>query len=278
MTLQPHRPDSTAADQPQSEQAQPASLHSARVARNQRVARLLEDMSSCRDQTRRRELANQVVLACSQMAQIVAARYRNRGVEQADLEQIATLGLIKAVHRWEPGRCDNFLQYAVPTMTGEIKRYFRDRTGMIRPHRRTQEIRAAIQLVREHNPAATTAELADQLQVKEADVTEALQAAHLTHPWSLDTPAADGREWAEVVGHDDTGFSTVEDRLILRSIFSTLTDQERTVVRLRFWEDLTQLQIADRIGVSQMQVSRILRWIGEKARHQVSGELSAQAG
>lgn len=186
--------------------------------------------------------------------------------------------MIKAVHRWEPGRRDNSLQHAIPTMTSEIKRHFRDRTGMIRPHRRVQEIRTPIQLVHEHNPAATTAELADQLQVPKTDITEAHQAAHLTHPWSLDTPTADGQEWTEVVGHDDASFSTVENRPILRAIFSTLNDQERTVVRLGFWANLTQLQIADRIGVGPMQVSRILRWIAEKARHQPPGELSAQAG
>lgn len=278
MTLLPHRSDLATTDQPMTNAHGPLCLDKARHARHQRVAELLEALATCTDQRRRQELANRVVLEHGQTARAVAARFRNRGVEQADLEQLATLGLIKAVHRWQPDRCANFLQYAVPTMTGEIKRYFRDRTSMVRPHRRIQEIRAAIQLEHQHDPAATTAELAARINVTPADILEALQATRLMHPHSLDAPAVDGREWADVAGHHESGFHTVENRILLRAILSLLTEQERTVVRLRFWDELTQQQIADQIGVSQMQVSRILRQIADKARHHVVDTLDAQAG
>lgn len=278
MTLLTHQSDSAATGQPLTEPAPPTSLDAARRARSERVTELLAAMQSCRDTSRRQELANKVVLEHSQTARAVAARFRNRGVEQADLEQIATLGLIKAVHRWEPGRCGNFLQYAVPTMTGEIKRYFRDRTSMIRPNRRVQEIRAAMHQFHQHDPEATTAHLAERLGVAPDDISEARQATQLMRPCSLDAPAGEGQEWSDLVGHDESGYDAVENRILLRSIFSALTDQERTVVRLRFFDDLTQLEIAARIGVSQMQVSRILGRISEKARHQAAGALDSQAG
>lgn len=244
----------------------PVCLSSARVDRHRRVQLILEDLASCTDTDRRQELVGQVVLEHRAVARSVALRYRNRGVEQADLEQIANLGLLKAAQRWRPDRCADFLQFAVPTMTGEIKRYFRDHTSMVRPIRRIQELRAAMAKVVEIHPESTDAELGLALKVSEAEVREARRAGELARPRSLDAPTPDGSDWSETIGSEEKGFDLVEDRILLARVLSVMTDREKKVLSLRYFDELSQAAIGEVIGVSQMQVSRILRTITEKAR------------
>src|SRR5690606_13772305 len=142
-----------------------------------------------------------------------------------DLEQIANLGLLKAAQRWRPDRCADFLQFAVPTMTGEIKRYFRDHTSMVRPIRRIQELRAAMAKVVELHPDTTDAEIGAQLKVSEDEVREARRAGDLARPRSLDAPTPDGSDWSETIGTQERGFDLVEDRIVLAKVMSVMTER-----------------------------------------------------
>lgn len=244
----------------------PVSLSAARTDRHRRVQNLLEELTACTDERRRKELVGHVVLEHRAVARSVALRYRNRGVEQADLEQIASLGLLKAAQRWRPDRCADFLQFAVPTMTGEIKRYFRDHTSLVRPIRRIQELRAAMAKVIELHPETTDAEIGAQLNVSVDEVREARRAGDLARPRSLDAPGPDGSDWSETIGEQETGFNLVEDRIVLAKVMAVMTEREKRVLSLRYYDELSQAAIGKIIGVSQMQVSRILRTITEKAR------------
>ena len=240
-------------------------------ARAQRVRELLERTAACTEPVEQQRLRRLVVTEYLPVARSLASRYSGRGVERCDLEQLAFLGLVKAVRRWEPGRSEDFLQFAVPTIVGEIKRYFRDHSWLVRPPRRIQELRAAINEAEQtyrHNDGTgpTESELADVTGVSARDIGEARSAASFCRPRSLDEGQGLGLALALGWGDEDPELRRVEDRITVQRLLATLTDREREVVRMRFSDGWSQARIGTEIGVSQMQVSRWLRTIADKLR------------
>jgi RNA polymerase sigma-B factor len=202
------------------------------------------------------------------LARRLALRYRRAPEPPDDLVQVACLGLVKAVDRWDPDRGFAFSSYAVPTILGELRRHFRDATWDVRPPRDLQELCMALEKAREDLRSATgreptIAELAARLGRSNADVAEALQAAEGKSSRSLDMPVH--VEWDEsatagdLIGRDDGGYLRAEARATIERLIPLLDDRAREVLRLRFEDDLLQSEIAARIGCSQMHVSRIIR-------------------
>ena len=181
---------------------------------------------------------------------------------------MASLGLVKAVDRFDPGRAVAFSSFAVPTILGELKRHFRDKGWSVRVPRDLQELalrldRAQQDAARDLGRAPTSAELAQRLGVSEEEVLEAREAAHAYRAVSLDRPRGEddeaGPAVADAMGGDDPGFGRAEDAATVDQLLQVLAPREREVLRLRFSEDLTQQEIGERIGVSQMHVSRLIR-------------------
>ncbi len=202
------------------------------------------------------------------LARQLARRYQ-RGTEPLDdLVQVASIGLVKAVNRFDPSRGTAFSSYAVPTILGELKRYFRDTGWALHVPRGMQErviqVSAALErLSRQLGRSPTTSELAQALRLEPEDVVEALQAATAYDAVSLDGPRApgeaDGDSHLEVVGAPDAAYDLVELRASLAPALRALSERDRLVLHLRLVEDMTQSEIAERIGVSQMHVSRLIR-------------------
>jgi RNA polymerase sigma-B factor len=212
--------------------------------------------------SRERNLRNDLVESNRGLAERVARRYVDRGEPLDDLVQVAMVGLLKAVERFDPRRGLAFSAFAVPTMTGEIRRYFRDRTWTVKVPRRTQEIRQAIgpaseRLQQELGRPPTPVEVATLLGHPVDEVLEALAAGSAYRPGPLVVDPSAPRE-REPELRDDAGERWADD-LALRDLVVRLPDRERTIVELRFFGELTQAEIAERLGLSQMHVSRLLR-------------------
>jgi RNA polymerase sigma-B factor len=202
------------------------------------------------------------------LARQLARRYQRQEEPLDDLVQVASLGLVKAVDRFDPCRHVAFSSYAVPTILGEIKRHFRDRTWAVRVPRDLQEMalrveRSVADLTRELHRQPTVEEICERVGASEEQVLEALEAAAAYSSTSLDTPrGADGEPGetlADTVGGDEGGYDRAEQRATIDQLMRAITPREREVLRLRFEEDLTQAEIGEIIGVSQMQVSRLIR-------------------
>jgi RNA polymerase sigma-B factor len=202
------------------------------------------------------------------LARSLASRYLRQGEAFDDVFQVACLGLVKAIDGFDVRRGRAFSSYAVPTIVGEIKRYYRDRTWTVHVPRDLQELtlavdRAAVALEHELSRKPTVDDLAERLGVTDEDVLEALQARHARRAGSLDAPRREdddgGATVGDAIGVSEDGFERAEDRALLRSLMKGLTPRDRLVLRLRFERDLTQQQIGEHVGISQMQVSRILR-------------------
>jgi RNA polymerase sigma-B factor len=199
------------------------------------------------------------------MATHFARRYNGRGQPLADLVQVATIGLIKAVDRYDPGRGVAFSSYAIPTILGEIKRHFRDTAWNIRIPRRLQELTmqltgATEDLAHTLHRAPTTAELAAHLGVSQREVLAAQRSAYAYQPVSLERLQTDSQDsrLLDLLGAPDPGHEAAEQRVTLRVVLSRLPKREQRIIMMRFVAGLTQTQIAMDIGVSQMQVSRLL--------------------
>ena len=202
------------------------------------------------------------------LARALAFRYR-RGVEPLDdLVQVASVGLVKAAHRWDPGRGNAFASFAVPTILGELRRHFRDATWDVRPPRRLQEVCMSIERAwstvfsrNGHEP--TVAELAEYLGLSSRETAEGLRAMEGRRLPSLDAPANDGDddaiELAHAVGCEETGYARIEAQDSFDGLIAGFDKRARTMWRLRFEDDLLQWEISDRVGCSQMHVSRIIR-------------------
>jgi RNA polymerase sigma-B factor len=196
----------------------------------------------------------------------LARRFRNRGEPYDDLVQVATIGLIKAVDRFDAERGVEFSTYATPTILGEIKRYFRDKGWAIRVPRRLQELRlsltaATADLTQELGRAPTVAELSDRLGLSSELVIEGLESANAYNTLSLDAPDAadaDSSTVLDALGADDEALESVEYRESLKPLLARLETREKRILTLRFFRGMTQSQIADEIGISQMHVSRLL--------------------
>lgn len=245
-----------------------------------RTHRLLQEAKECTDPARVRELHDQVVTENIGVARSLAGRYRGKGVEQDDLEQIACLGLIKAVAGCDPDLCESFLQYAVPTILGELKRHFRDKGWAIRPTRRIQELHAAVTAARSEltqmlGREPVEAELVALTGADEASIREAMMAGKLVQADSLDAITEAGAPFPQSSTESVDQYDQIENALTLSPAVATLTDRDRQILRMRFLEGLTQSEIGAALSLSQMHVSRLLRDILAKLRSELEPALLA---
>jgi RNA polymerase sigma-B factor len=214
--------------------------------------------------TRSRALRNELVEERMPLARSLARRFANRSEPLDDLEQVATLGLLKAIEGFDPERGTAFSAFAIPTILGELRRHFRDRGWMVRVPRRLQDLRLRLDpvvsdLAQRLGRSPTTSEVAVAAEVPEEEVLEAMDAGNRYRPASLDATSdtlerSITRELASV----DPGLDIVDDRTVLHDLINHLTPREQRVLYLRYYEQWTQSEIAAEIGVSQMQVSRVL--------------------
>jgi RNA polymerase sigma-B factor len=209
------------------------------------------------------------------LARALAHRYERRGEPLEDLVQVASLALVKAIDGYDHARGIAFSSYAVPTIVGELKRYFRDRTWAVRPPRDLQELtlrvdRATADLSAQLDRAPTVGELAAAIDATDEDVLGALQARGAHRGLSLQAPTR-GQEnetlLQDTLGVSDDGYARAEARVLLDGLLAALPPRSREVLRLRFEQDLTQAEIGALIGVSQMQISRIIRHAIDHLRH-----------
>jgi RNA polymerase sigma-B factor len=224
---------------------------------------LWQRLSTERDPIAREKLVN----AYMPLAKRMASRYAGISEPYDDLLQVASLGLLNAIDRFDPARGIPFIGFAKPTILGEIKRYFRDRVWTVRVPRSIHDLIGRIEKTTEalelelHRPPSI-GELADELGVEAAEVLEALEASHKRRPLSLDAPRVGSDdddpppEWS---GVSEQGYELIEDRMMLEKVLPGLGKREREILKLRFVDELPQSRIAERLGCSQMQVSRLLR-------------------
>jgi RNA polymerase sigma-B factor len=238
--------------------------------RSVRTRDLFAERSATDDPGERSRLLDEIVTLNLGVADSLAQRYSARGLPLDDLVQEARLALVRVVESFRPEYGHDFLSYAVPSILGALRKQFRDSGWTVRPPRRIQEAQQAINqarsdLLQELGREPRVAELADLLDLDEETVIEALSADGCYTPASLDRPVggdgdADpgGRTLGSVLGGADPDYDSCEARVMLRPLLATLERRDRTVLRLRFVEGLTQREVGERIGVTQMQVSRIL--------------------
>lgn len=220
--------------------------------------------SAATDPARRDALLDDVCRLALPLADAIALRYRGRGIETEDLQQVARTALVRAITRYRPGAGCGFAAYAAPSISGEVKRWFRDHGWSVRPPRRLQELRATVSSQEEvlrHvlGREPSMAEVAAALTADEDDVAEAKRCSAGYHAASLDVPTPTGGTVGESLLVVDDPFEAVDVGDALARALQLLSPRQRQVLDLRYVQDLTQSEIGDRIGVSQMQVSRILR-------------------
>ncbi len=230
----------------------------------------------------RDRIREQLVAAYHDFVYFLARKFQNRGEPLDDIVQVGYLGLIKAIERFDPDLGYEFTTFATLTVAGEIKRHFRDKGTAIRFPRRLQElhqsaVRVNEQMKNELGREPTVAELAERLGVAPEDVTEAMEMGPAQTPLSLDQTlgSADGeagRELAEQIGGEDPELDRVEMRDILNRAMEHLTPRERAIMAMRFYEQMSQSEIARRLGISQMHVSRLQRAALEQLRKYVPQE------
>ncbi|MYX95557.1 SigB/SigF/SigG family RNA polymerase sigma factor, partial [Streptomyces sp. SID486] len=227
----------------------------------ERFARLAE----LEDGPERDAVRDELVTAWLPMAHRIAGRFRDRGESVEDLRQVAALGLVKAIDRFDPSR-GAFESYAVPTITGEVKRHFRDRMWALRVPRRVQELRNRVRVARREltqnpgSPEPTPAAIAAHTGLTEEEVNAGLEALESFSTLSLDAELSagdDGYSLADTLGESDTSYDVVVDREAAKEGLRRLPERERAILYMRFFEDMTQSRIADRLGISQMHVSRL---------------------
>ncbi|HEX8628015.1 MAG TPA: RNA polymerase sigma factor SigF [Catenuloplanes sp.] len=245
------------------------------------AAELLNAMAGMpADHPSRPALRDRAIEAWLPLARHLAHRYAGRGEPTDDLIQTATVGLIKAVDKFDPERGVDFAGYAIPTIIGEIKRHFRDRTWSVRVPRRLQELRLAITeanstLTHTLGRSPTVPDIAAHIGVTEEEVLEGLEGARAYNATSLSTPiTADGStELGDTLGAEDHEYELAEMRVALGPALATLDEREQRILTLRFYGNLTQSQIAEQVGISQMHVSRLLT----KALVKLRGQLDNSA-
>jgi RNA polymerase sigma-B factor len=236
----------------------------AHLARADRTSDLLRQ--ACRAPAAdRQRLLDEVVTMNMSVATALASRYRTRGIASEDLQQVAYLALVKAAHGYDAELGNDFLSYAVPTIRGEIKRHFRDLGWMVRPPRRIQELQARIttadaELSQSLGRSPRPSEIAVHLGESCDDVNEALATVGCFTPSSLDRPAGENGTMtiSDLLGGEDAAKGAVEARAMLAPVVSRLCERDRRILLLRFFRGWTQQEIAEDIGVTQMQVSRLL--------------------
>jgi RNA polymerase sigma-B factor len=228
---------------------------------------LFDDLAKLdREDPRWTQLRDELVTGHLPVAEHIARRFAHRGESSEDLTQVATVGLINAVDRFDPTRGTDFLSFAVPTVMGEIRRYFRDSSWSVRVPRRLKELHLSItaagnELSQRLGRAPTPSEIASHLGLSKEDVYEGLEAGNAYHSVSLDdmlTQDSDNTSLGEMLGEPDAALEGVENHEALLPLVRDLPERERTILLLRFFGNLTQTQIAEKIGISQMHVSRLL--------------------
>jgi RNA polymerase sigma-B factor len=246
---------------------------------------ILVRLAGCPSDSERRALQEEAVLLNLSLADGIAARYAGRGVDWDDLVQVGRLGLLKAVVGYTPGEGASFAAYANPTIAGEIKRYFRDYCWTIRPPRRVQELHGHLRLVEPDlqqrlQRTPSTLEMARELGVEVGELSDAMVAAGGYTPLSLDVPthADSGPLLGDGLPDDGDPYTLVETAEWLRPALARLTHRERQIIGMRFFDRFSQEQIGRQLGVSQMQVSRLLPAILDRLRDDLRfGDVAATA-
>jgi RNA polymerase sigma-B factor len=210
---------------------------------------------------------DKIVERCLPLADHIARRFEGRGEPRDDLVQVARVGLVNAVVRFDVDAGSDFVSFAVPTIMGEVRRHFRDNSWSVKVPRRLKELHlrlgaATAELSQRLGRAPTATELAAELGMDRAEVVEGLVAGSSYNTLSIDSGSGsdddDARAIADTLGDADAGLDRIEDREALRPLLEALPERERTVLVLRFFDSMTQTQIAERVGISQMHVSRLL--------------------
>ncbi|MCW2806930.1 MAG: polymerase, sigma 28 subunit, FliA/WhiG subfamily [Marmoricola sp.] len=247
--------------------------------RDELTTSLLERAADALDEQERELLLGRAVEANMPVSAAIASRYRGRGVPLEDLEQVAHLALVKATRGFDCSAGSDFLSYAVPTIRGEVRRYFRDHAWMVRVPRRIQELQPQVfaamnELSFSLGRSPRPSEIAEFLCVDQDDVIEALATNGCFAPVSLDRPVGPEKDvsLAELLCGEDVGTSAAEAKLLLMPALRELRERDLRIVMLRYFSGLTQKEIAQNIGVSQMQVSRLLTRILRDLRHSVGDE------
>ncbi|MFC0627481.1 sigma-70 family RNA polymerase sigma factor [Kribbella deserti] len=256
--------------------SRPATSRPPTQAARDRIATQTEKLLRAADgcpEPRRGELLDEVIVLNTPMARTLASRYDGRGVEGDDLTQVAFLGLIKAAHRYRPAPGTDFRSYAIPTIRGELKRHFRDNAWTVRPPRRVQDAQATIntaegRFVARRHRWPTPAELAAESGLPLDDVMDAQSAQSCFQPLSLDAPVTGGAttQLGSFVADPSEPYELIDQVESLRPALQGLSARDRLILRRRFIEYRTQAEIATEIGVSQMQVSRLLSRILSQLR------------
>ena len=245
----------------------------------QHLTPLLRELASlAEDDPRREALRERLITGFLPVAQHLAGRFAHRGVPLEDLVQVATLGLINAVDRFDPAMGREFLAYAVPTIQGELRRYFRDHSWSVRVPRRLKELHVTLnqatrELTQELGRAPRPSELANRLGISHEEVLEGLAASASYASQSLDEVLTQGDDEATLVdllGESDAGLEWVEAHQTLRPLLEQLPTRERKILALRFFENMTQSKIAEQVGISQMHVSRLLSQTLARLREQLA--------
>ena len=267
MTIEPVAPEQRDGEVVRAAESAPASPAEPETrpdrARARELFACLVDMPD--DDPRRRPMRDELVEMHLPLVQYLARRFRNRGEPYDDLVQVATIGLIKSIDRFDLERGVEFSTYATPTIVGEIKRHFRDKGWAIRVPRRLQEMKLALtkatsELSQRNGRAPTVAELAAHLSLTEEDILEGLESSNAYSAISLDAPDLDDETSAmtDTLGVTDAALEGVEYRESLKPMLEKLPPREKRILLLRFFANMTQSQIATELGISQMHVSRLI--------------------
>ena len=256
--------ETPAPPRPPHQAAPRSSAHAAAHAEARELFRRMADLSP--EDPARMQIRDRLVRMHLPLVEHLARRFRNRGEPLDDLTQVATIGLIKSVDRFDPQRGVEFSTYATPTIIGEIKRHFRDKGWAVRVPRRLQELRLSLtaatsELSQRNGRSPTVAELATHLGLTEEEVLEGLESANAYSTLSLDVPESGDDESpavADSLGSEDEALEGVEYRESLKPLLEQLPAREKRILLLRFFGNMTQSQIAEEIGISQMHVSRLL--------------------
>jgi RNA polymerase sigma-B factor len=249
----------------------------ARTHRRAETARLFDEAMHA-DDVVRAGLLEEIIRLNMVIAGELARRYHGRGIGAEDLDQVANLGLVKAVQGFDPAQGNDFLSFAVPTIRGEIRRYFRDYGWAIRPPRSVQEMQSRIasaegELFQALGRSPRPSEIAEHLGVELELVVDSLSANGCFAPMSLDAPVADGdASPTDRLGDFDPSFATAEARIVLGRILSDLNPRDRQILEMRFFGGCTQAEIGAEIGVTQMQVSRLLARLLDRLRRRLESE------
>jgi RNA polymerase sigma-B factor len=233
------------------------------------------------DPQERDRIRERLVRGYESLVHFLARRFQNRGEPLEDIVQVGFLGLIKAIDRFDPELGNEFTTFATPTILGEIRRYFRDKGWAIRFPRRLQElyqqvVRTNEELKNQLNRQPTVAEVAERLRVEPDDVLEAMEMSSAMTPMSIDatigTGEDGGRQLGEAVGTEDPNLDRVEMRQVLERAMQHLNERERRIMIMRFFEEMSQAEVAKRLGISQMHVSRLQRAALEQLREYLPRE------